>query len=181
MKKELSKFKLEIREANISLILDSYEDIFSDFDPRPYGERALSDDFLLECKRASRDKNQDEIELRLLIPKEKRRLKDEEIIKERLREHFKKHSLEKHKDIKKYKREGFGWIFIGILIIIFSVYGSLNFKSTFFVTLIKIIEVPSWFLIWEGLGKVFIYSREKLPDYNFYKKMYSSEIGFFNY
>ena len=33
----------------VSLWLDTYEDIFSDFDPRPYGQRALSEDFVAEA------------------------------------------------------------------------------------------------------------------------------------
>ena len=41
---------------DIPLVLDSYDDIFSDFDPRPYSERAMSGDFLLECKKASAEK-----------------------------------------------------------------------------------------------------------------------------
>ena len=45
------------KNGNISLILESYTDIFSDFDPRPYDQRTLSDDFLLECKKAVRRKN----------------------------------------------------------------------------------------------------------------------------
>ena len=38
------------------LDLNSYDGLFSDFDPRPTEQRALSDDFLLEVKRAARDK-----------------------------------------------------------------------------------------------------------------------------
>ena len=61
----------ELRQANISLILDSYEDIFSSFDPREYSERALSDDFLIECNHAAMDKGEG-IELILSMPKNKR-------------------------------------------------------------------------------------------------------------
>ena len=173
--------EVKLRQGNISLVLDSYEDIFSDFDPRHYPERALSDDFLVECRRASVDKDEDEIELRLLVPKQKRSLRDESLIKKRLREHFKKHYFEKHKEIKKYKREGFGWIILGVLIFVGIFYGSLKFENSTLVKFISILEIPSWFLIWEGLGKVLIYSKEKLPDFEFYKKMHSASIDFFNY
>ena len=37
-----------LQQSEISLLLDSYDDIFSDFDPRPYNQRALSQDFLAE-------------------------------------------------------------------------------------------------------------------------------------
>ena len=73
-----------LKQSNISLILDSYEDIFSSFDARPYSEKALSVDFLAECKNAVRDKGEFEIEMRLLMPKDKRNLKQETIIKKRI-------------------------------------------------------------------------------------------------
>ena len=59
--------------SEISLNLDSYDDIFSDFDPRPYSERAMSQDFLAEAHRASIDKGFGQIELNFLIPKNKRK------------------------------------------------------------------------------------------------------------
>jgi hypothetical protein len=35
----------------ISIWLDSYNDIFSDFDSRPFSERTVSDDFLSEVRK----------------------------------------------------------------------------------------------------------------------------------
>ncbi len=83
----------EMKEGNISLILDGYDDIFSDFDPRPYSERALSDDFLSECKKAARDKDE-KLELRLMVPGDNRNFKDELKIRKRLKTHFHRHFLE---------------------------------------------------------------------------------------
>ena len=47
---------ITMHESKMSLILDTYLDIFSSFDPRPYEERSLSDDFLDECKKMVIDK-----------------------------------------------------------------------------------------------------------------------------
>lgn len=87
----LSKQNLSLQMANISIILDNYDDIFSDFDPRPYSERALSHDFLRECKKASIDKDDTGLELRLMIPKDKRNFATELLIRKRLKAHFLKH------------------------------------------------------------------------------------------
>ena len=83
MNKKEERIEFEVREGNISLVLDSYNDIFSDFDPRDYSEKALSEDFLSECKRAARDK-ENHIELRLLIPIKKRNSTHENKIRKRL-------------------------------------------------------------------------------------------------
>jgi hypothetical protein len=179
---------LKFRQGNISLVLDSYDDLFSDFDPRPYSEKALSDDFLFECKRAAREKEK-YLELRLLVPVHKRKIHEETIIRRRLKEHFKKHSKEEEKIVKKIKREGLYWCFIGSIVLIISTFlyefklslGS-GFFSRILIDFLFIISQPAgWFIFWEGLGKIFIVSREKSSNYEFYKKMSEANINFFNY
>lgn len=73
---EEEKEKL-LKLSEICLILDTYDDIFSDFDPRPYDERGLSDDFLSEARKAVKKKPSETIELKFLIPANKRNLSDE--------------------------------------------------------------------------------------------------------
>jgi hypothetical protein len=167
--------------ANIPLVLSSYIDIFSSFDPRPFSEKALSDDFLIECKRAARDKSDLGIELVLAIPKDKRNINDEFKIKKRLRDHFHKHFLEKENELKKMKKEGIIWVIIGIIINIIVVSSLINFESALLHSVLSIFEVPSWFLIWEGLGKILLDSRKLEPDFRFYKKMANCEINFKSY
>ena len=169
------------REGNISLILDSYDDIFSDFDPRSYDERALSDDFLYECKKAARDKGF-KTELRFLIPKNKRNNRDETKIRYRLKGHFNRHHKELESEITKTKLSGAVWFVIGALIITF---GTLIFtyaNKGFFYNLLFVMSEPAgWFFFWEGLGKIFIHSKSNKKDFDFYKKMSRAEIYFFDY
>ena len=55
----------DFNSSEIPLWLDNYNDLFSDFDPRHYSNRALSQDFLEELKRASRDKQTKTVNLKL--------------------------------------------------------------------------------------------------------------------
>lgn len=181
IKKGEEKIKTNLREGNISIILDSYDDIFSDFDPREYSEKALSDDFLIECKKASKDKKSG-AGLRFFAPKEKRNLKHEQMIKRRLREHFQKHFKEKELEIKRIKREGFVWFILGAVIMIGGTFLYPVRDRGFLYTLAFIMSEPaSWFFFWEGLGKIFITSKRELPDYEFYKKMSRVPIDFHDY
>src|SRR3989344_8719522 len=109
----------ELKKANISLILESYQDIFSDFDPRPFAEKSLSDDFLLECRRAAREKDDKSMEIILSLPRTKRNLNDEFKIKRRLKEHFHKHFIKKDKELTNIKRTGIFLIFSGIILMFF--------------------------------------------------------------
>jgi hypothetical protein len=179
MEKESLIDSSKLREGNIGLILDSYDDIFSDFDPRPYTLKGISDDFLQECRKASYDKEEN-IGLRLFVPRKLRRHSDEIKIKKRLKEHFHKHFKQEEREIRKIKRHGTIWFFLGVIIISIATF-LFNYEGPLFNFLIIILEPAGWFFMWEGLGKIFIYSKEKMHNYNFYKKMVHSEISFFDY
>jgi hypothetical protein len=78
--------RASLREITIQL--DVYDDIFSDFDPRPYQERELSEDFLKEIQRRYLEDNRGRFEIHFTIPSSERDTKEEALIKKRLREHF---------------------------------------------------------------------------------------------
>lgn len=171
-------FRNSYFEEDILLVLGSYEDIFSDFDPRPHSQKSISGDFLLECKKASLDKGR--VNLKLFLPSKKRRLKEEVKIKRRLREHFKRHCKEKKKEIRKIRLSGFFWTILGSIMMVISALFFSN-PTSFLPRLLAILAQPAgWFFLWEGLAKILITSKEKMPDYLFYKKMANSGISFLN-
>src|SRR5579883_721342 len=110
------------KATSISLALDEYEDLFSDFDPRPYSERSLSEDFLHELKRAAMSKEEKGLSLFLLLPKDKHNAAHEHIILERLRGHFRHHHRlleEKRKDVAKTG----AWMFaLGVVFMFLATY-----------------------------------------------------------
>lgn len=174
-----------LREANISLVLDSYDALFSDFDPRSSLERGLSDDFLVECKKAVLSKG-GIAELRLLMPAQLRNANEEIKIKKRLKEHFKKHFREKERNLKKIKLQGLIWFILGTIVMLIDTmiyeykifYELSKFLFSFFFV---ILQPAGWFFFWEGLGKLFIESKKEITDYEFYKTMSEANIYFLNY
>ena len=74
--------------TEINILLNSYNDLFSDFDPSAYPERILSDDFIIQAKTISHNKSGNNMSLRLLIPESKRNEQDEGLIIERLNSYF---------------------------------------------------------------------------------------------
>jgi len=73
-----------LNRAEISIWLDSYNDIFSDFDPRQISTRSLSDDFIAQIKKTQRESKGDKAVLRLLMPSALRKTDEESLIMERL-------------------------------------------------------------------------------------------------
>ncbi|MDD5193447.1 MAG: hypothetical protein PHF67_02570 [Candidatus Nanoarchaeia archaeon] len=180
-KKEMN----DLRGANISLILDSYNAVFSDFDPRSSLERGISDDFLSECKKAVFSKG-NVTELRLLLPSHLRNPNEEIKIKKRLKDHFKKHFREKQKNLKMIKGQGWIWFVLGVAVMIADTFIYeyklfYDFNKFLFNLLFVMLQPCGWFFFWEGLGKVFIESKKEIPDYEFYKIMSEANIYFLNY
>jgi hypothetical protein len=170
-----------LREGNIPLILDSYDDIFSDFDPRSYSEKALSDDFLSECKRAARDKEFG-AELRFFVPQAKRKLGEEKEIKKRLKDHFKKHYLILKKERKKELKLGLSFVLAGIILMLTATFILFRLEETFMSSfLIIILEPGGWFFFWEGLDIVVFRPKSSKSEQNFYKKMSDCSMKFLSY
>lgn len=165
-----------LETAEISLKLERYDDIFSDFDIRPYSSRALSVDFLDEIKRASCDKRDEGIELVLYVPAKERSESREATIKERLAAHFKRHYRLLMEEKRRIIRLGTSMVTLGILCMIaaaFIVFGDPT-RSLLLSFLVVFLEPAAWFLLWEGMDQIIFNSKGINPDLHFYKKMSDS-------
>jgi len=180
-KEEKEKQKL-LQMSEVSLWLYGYEDIFSDFDPRPYSQRAISEDFLIEAKRISKEKLSGQVQLTFSVPEKSRDPEKEKVIRKRLHEHFRKHAeiskKEASSDLKK------GGIVAGLgLIFMFSSAVIRTFITTgLWHNLFMVLLEPSgWFMAWYGFDKLIEIFRQSKPEVKFYKNMARSEIGFISY
>ena len=167
---------------NISLWLDDYDDIFSDFDPRPYSNRALSVDFLDEAKRAAKDK-QEGLELNLLIKENLRDVKTEATIKNRIKSHFKKHTDEIKKEIKKAVTKGAIFVAIGAILMVLSTVIAIKLSSMNMLKsiLIVLFDPAGWFFFWDGMDTIISEPKKAHPNLTFYKKMSQATINFTSY
>jgi hypothetical protein len=178
---ESEKLKL-LQLSEISIWLDTYDDIFSDFDPRPYSQRALSDDFLFEAKRAAREKKTGGIELKLLLPADKRSGNEETVIKKRLREYFKKQFESLQKEIKGIRLKGVSLLAVGFALMFFATLVSYNLQAGILWTFAFVLLEPTgWFVIWFGFEHLFYTVNQKKPELGFFKKMAGCNISFLPY
>ncbi len=164
-------------------MLNSYEDIFSSFDPRPYSERALSVDFLDETKRASVDKVSGGIELRLLVPSKLRSAEKEKTIKKRLRAHFERHAKQMQHKHSRVFLDGAIFIFTGIITMLFATFFLFKLSQANMLThfLLILFEPAGWFFFWEGLSQIIFEAEKQKPDLEFYKKMARCHMFFSSY
>lgn len=171
-----------VNETEISIVLDTYDDIFSDFDPRPYNVRTLSEDFLVEARRAAREKKENGIELRFAIPKDQRNTAHENLVKHRLKEYFKTHHTASKKELVKYRKQAVSLIVIGTIIGSLAVWISLKDINEIFKHAVEILLSPaSWFTIWTGLEHLTFPKEKSLHNEKFYRKMMNAQITFTGY
>jgi hypothetical protein len=174
--------KLQLKyQGELNLRILGYDDLFSNFDSRPYDVKQLSDDFLIEAKRATRDKH-GIYEVNLLVPKSKRDRKLEETIKKRLKDHFKRHYRISSYEIKATERKGAWMGFLGVLLIFISAYLETLHSTNLMIAFVQTLFEPAgWFTAWTGLDLLFYNVPGKKPEREFYKKMADANISFGSY
>ena len=166
-------------QAEINIWLDSYDDIFSDFDSSPYSEKTLSDDFLSQAKKISKNKVGKKIFLRFFIPLNKRNEADEKIIIQRLNNYFKYINQQLKTEIKNTNIKGWLLSFIGIGLMIIASYLSFIKSQVYYVHLLLVFFEPAgWFLLWGGLDNLVYNTKDSKKELSFYSKMTNAKIEF---
>lgn len=165
--------------ATLTLWIDSYNDIFSDFDPRPFAERTISDDFIAQIKRVSRERKEQIELLKLLVPEGTQKEEDEKIIRKRLQLHFYTLCAKLTSEIRKVRSRGFVFAASGIALMVAASYISfLNLPSFFFKLIHTLFEPGGWFLLWTGLDLIISVSRNKEIESQFYTRMENVHVEF---
>jgi hypothetical protein len=171
-----------LSKSELSIWLDDYDDVFSDFDSRPINERSLSDDFLVEVRKMVREKPTGTVGLKLLIPENKRKKELEAMVVKNLHTYF-KHSVETiQQEMAKTRKRGFLLSGLGFLAMIATAYlVSISNRSFFFNAAQIVLEPSGWFMVWSGMDNIFYNSRQRKPNLEFNNKMSHAEITFVSY
>lgn len=143
------------RLRDLYIWLDGYDDIFSDFDPRSYSQRTLSEDFLTELKRMYRETLDKRFEVRILVPKKLRDSRVESRIKRRLSDSFRQEMKYFSASVLERQKIGFAFIIAGLAVLSFHTFMLFSYMDDMWVELVGLLLVPAgWFGVWEGIGKV---------------------------
>jgi len=176
-------WKKKPRKNNIKttiISIDKYDDLFSDFDPRPYNVRAVSTDFISELERADQQLVYDKYHVIFVTPKEQRAPKEELVIKKRISEFFNLEYLVYKARQKRLINQGALFISLGVIVIFLFFYllpryeELLNAISFFQI----IFELLGWFLLWEGLNLIIFDAKEKKKQIRFFKLASEARLMF---
>lgn len=172
----------DAKPAGVSMWLDSYNDIFSDFDPRPFQERILSDDFIGEARKACRERSTAIRTFSLLLPQPIRNEMDEKHIAARLSAHFNHMYQQINAEAEEVKRKGIYFILTGISLMLIASYISFLQSEKYYVHIMLVLFEPAgWFMLWAGLDHL-VYSLQKTKsDIKFYSTMAHAQFDFASY
>lgn len=172
--------KEEASDSEVSFWLNHYDDLFSDFDHRSYSHRAISDDFLMESRKFTANKDSEKLELRLLIPTVKRNKSHESIIKKRLQEHFRRHYHLLLQEYYQNRRRGLSMTGAGLVLLAGATVIAIVHQNVILEVLLVLLQPAGWFLTWMGLELFFFKYHEKGSELEFYEKMNKGVIRFEN-
>lgn len=169
-----------INEEEVTIRLNSYDDIFSDFDNRSYHNRMLSSDFLDEMQKIVQElPKKSKIIVSFKIKEKQRNNYTESIIVNNILHHYKQYNEEIYEELRETNKKGYLFTIVGFLIISIPVLLSVlmhidSFSNHFYL----MVEPFGWFLAFTGMDKLFQGSRTSKRNINFNYKMLQAKFNF---
>ena len=167
------------KNSEIKIWLDSYDDMFSDFDPKPYEIRTVSDDFITQTRKVSKDQFGKSVILNLELPESKRKKEEEHNIAKNLSNYFNTRFQQLSEEKRKRTNKGAILTISGSFLMVIAGYISFVKPDLFFIHLLLILSEPAgWFMLWMGLDNLFYNTGKQKKEMIFYSKMASASIEF---
>ncbi|MCK5706654.1 MAG: hypothetical protein KAI43_03290 [Candidatus Aureabacteria bacterium] len=180
---DLGKPRTDLRIKKIkqiSIAIDTWDDVFSDFDPRPIKDRMLSEDFIVELKKRYRETKKGDFVIEILAPVDLCNPNTERSVIQRLKRDFKHRSLQKRKELSKLRRRGTVFVLFGIFFLTaLTLLTYYKVVSKLAIEILGIIFMPlGWFGIWEGFSKIVDPSRVSIQEEIIFDKLSRAVIKF---
>jgi len=164
----------------ISVVIDNWDDIFSDFDPRPPGERVLSEDFILELKKRYRESRSGSFVITLNAPLSLRDEATEKKVVKQIKAHFRRVFLQRKKEVLRLRVRGGIFVTTGICSLGFlTLITYYRLFSNLAIELLSIVFMPlGWFGIWEGFSKLVDTSPAVIQEKKLFEKLANAAFKF---
>ncbi|MCX8166959.1 MAG: hypothetical protein N3E37_03855 [Candidatus Micrarchaeota archaeon] len=178
-KVDLKQFSDEFRRVDIAL--DTYDDIFSDFDSSSYSSRLISEDFVHEVLRKFNKREKKRLQIVFSIPAKERNSRHEHVIKKRIKEYFLEKMYELNDKSNIQKKEATTLMFAGFfsLLLVLTVAMPGISIDPFLARVIETFLLPvGWFGLWEGTNRFFDAKRRFDDEKKTYEALASADYIF---
>jgi hypothetical protein len=176
--KESNKKIKELRDVVIAI--DTWDDVFSDFDPRPLSERTLSEDFIIELKQRYRETSKGDFIVTICAPEKLKDKKTERTVSNRLKRIFLHRALLRKKNNIEIIIRGIIFVVCGISFLTFLTLAAYyKMFADLAIEILGIVVMPlGWFGIWEGFSKIVDMSPSFVQEEQFYNKLAKAHYRF---
>jgi hypothetical protein len=165
--------------TELNLWLDSYDDIYSDFDSRHYLKRRISEDFLHELRNEMKYKKHHTSKMVLLLLQEQRDEPSEKIIADSLTDFFTTRFQFYQDKCRKKLNTGILLFITGVIIMLVNTWVSFHTMNSLPVTFLKVLLEPAgWFLLWAALDLLFYDFSELKKEKTLYRELSEIDIQF---
>ncbi|MFH1363356.1 MAG: hypothetical protein ABIH45_04030 [Candidatus Omnitrophota bacterium] len=164
----------------IGIVIDSWDDVFSDFDPRPLTERTVSEDFVDELRKRYKETRSGEFIITIYAPFSLKDEASEKMVTQRLKKHFRHKLLQKKKLIVRIRLRGVIFVLIGVCSLSFLTLATYyKFVTEITIQIMGIFLMPlGWFGFWEGLSKLVDTSPVVIQDEKLFEKISKARYSF---
>ena len=164
---------------HLHLWIDTYDDLFSDFDPRPFTERIISDDFIVEMNKLTAEHDEHIKSICFQIPKAARDEGSEKIIRKRLIADFQRQYRLFSRSWSLNCRVGIIIVAGGLTSLALAVFVAQTGLDQLAKDIVKVVLEPAgWFMMWTGLDKVAFGGRASKRKRDFYRRLSKSKVEF---
>ena len=165
---------------DISIAIDSWDDIFSDFDPSPLEQRILSEDFIAELKKRYRETQRGNFVITIYAPLSLKDDMSERIVIKRLKQYFRFRDLATLKEINDARRMGTLFVIGGVCFLsTLTLITYFKMMDHLLIELLAIILMPlGWFGIWEGFSRIIEPSPLIKQDLELFSKLAKASFKF---
>jgi len=168
-----------INMAEINLWLDSYDDIYSDFDSRHYLKRRISEDFLFELRTEMKYKKDHTGEMVLFLSPEQRNETTEKIIVNSLADFFNSRFQYFRDQCRMKLNNGILLFATGVIIMLLNTWVSYHLAASFPIIFLKVLLEPAgWFLIWAAFDFLFYDFAELNKEKTFFRQLSETHVHF---
>ncbi|MFH0732970.1 MAG: hypothetical protein V2A72_08680 [Candidatus Omnitrophota bacterium] len=177
----IEEYLHNIKDINeISVAIDRWDDIFSDFDPSPIEHRTLSEDFIYELKKRHRESKSGRFIITIYAPKSLHDEATEKMVINRLKQYFHFRALQEKKQLRGVRITGFVFVACGISSLALLTILTYSKKFTdLTIELIGIVFMPlGWFGLWEGFSRIVDSSPLLRQDENLFIRLSKASYQF---
>jgi len=163
------------------IAIDTYDDLFSDFDSSPYPQRALSDDLLKELQKRYTETPKGEVEVRFSMPSRLRSHQVEAVARKRLKDYFQAQVKLLNKEMDDRKKMAAALFAGGFAVLLGTIYLTEYVAQSHILEVTGLLITPlGWFGMWEGTSRFVDYATRYEEKRKFFQRFARANYVFMN-